>query len=299
MNRIILCRRILLRIALTTVLLVLASPAALARAPAVEAVREALQKPDAEAAVKLGERAIAALPRDADAWYYAGQAYGRMAIEVSMLRKASWASKTRDAFQKAVSLDPDHLGAREGLVQFYSMAPAIMGGGKDKATAEANAFATRNPAGGHYLRAMTLEGASAERELRTAVRLAPNESRYRGALVMLLDRSKRSTDALAAIEAGLARKPDDVRMLYMLGRHAALHGQRTDVGLAALDRLLAKPAGSLEDISVAGAHWRRGQLREKQGLTSEALVDYRRAVALAPRLADAKKDLARLAAQRK
>ncbi len=298
MNRIILCRRVLQRAALTTVLLVLALPA-LARAPAVEAVRIALQKPDAGAAVKLGERAIATLPRDAEAWYYAGQAYGRMAMEVSMLRKASWASKTRDAFQKAASLDPDHLGAREGLVQFYSMAPGIMGGGKDKATAEVNAFATRNPAGGHYLRAMTLEGAPAERELRAAVRLGPNESRYRVALVSMLDRGKRNAEALAVIDAGLARKPDDAGMLYMLGRHAAVHGQRTETGLAALDRLLSRPATSLEGVSVAGAHWRRGQLREKQGQTSEALLDYRRAVALAPNLADAKKDLARLAAQRK
>ncbi len=266
-----------------------------ARAPAVEAVRLALQQPGAEAAVALADRVVVARPQDADAWYYAGQAYGRMAIQASMLRKPGWASKTRDAFQKAVSLDPDHLDARQGLVQFYTMAPAVMGGGKDKAAAEITAYAARNAAGGHYLRAASLDGPAAEREWRAAVRLSPDDSRFRRGLVAYLDRGKRAPEALAEIDAGLARNPRDARLLYMLGRHAALHDERRDAGLAALDALLARPAALPDDVSQAGAHWRRGQLREQRGLTTEALADYRRAVALQPTFPDARKDLDRLA----
>ena len=267
---------------------------ALARDPVVEAVRLALQKADAAPAVAAGERAVAARPKDADAWFYAGQAFGKMAMQASLVRKAGWAGKTREAFQQAVTLDPDHLGARQGLVQFYTMAPAIMGGGKDKAAAEIASFAARNAAGGHYLRASGLEGAQAERELRAAVRLAPDETRYRAALATHLERGKRSAEALAAIDAGLARSPGDARLLYLLGRHAAVHGQRADEGLAALDRLLANTARLPDDVPAAGAHWRRGQLREKRGDASQALADYRRAAALAPGLKDVKQDIARL-----
>lgn len=275
-----------------------AAPAS-AREPAVEAVRVALQKPKAEAAVAAAERAVLAHPKSAEAWYYAGQAYGKMAIQASMLGKPGWASKTRDAFQKAAQFDPDHLGAREGLVQFYSMAPGFMGGGDDKAAAEIAAYAKRNPAGGHYLRGAAAKGDVAERELRAAVKLAPDEARYRRALISTLEKNKRVPEALAVLDAGLARSPDEPRLLYMLGRHAAMHGQRMDEGLAALDRVIARAASLPDDVPLAGAHWRRGQLREKRGQNAEALADYRRATALSPALDDAKKDASRLAATMK
>lgn len=261
---------------------------------AVEAVRRALQQPTADAAVAAADRAVAAHPGSANAWYMAGQAYGKMAMQASMLAKPKWATRTRDAFQKAARLDPDHVGAREGLVQFYTMAPGFMGGGKDKAAAEIASLAGRNPAAGHYLRGLTMDGAGAENELRSAVELAPDEARYRRALVGWLDGRKRTADALAVLDAGLARQPGDARLLYTLGRYAAEHGQRVDRGLVALDTVVARGAALPDDVSLGGAHWRRGQLRERKGLKAEALADYRKAVALAPGLDGAKKDAARL-----
>ncbi|SJZ75864.1 tetratricopeptide repeat protein [Novilysobacter spongiicola] len=267
--------------------------------PAIDAVKKALRTPDTEAAVAAGERAIAALPKSAEAWHRAGQAYGRMAIEVNMLRKASWATKARDAWQRAANLDPDHLGAREGLVQFYSMAPGFMGGGKDKAAAEIASYAGRNPAGGHYLRAFTLEGSAAIRELRSAVRLDPRQPLYSRGLAVMLDRNERPDEALAALEAGLKHSPKDARLLYLLGRHAAMHDVRTGEGEAALDRIITGSAEATEEVSLGGAHWRRGQLREKRGEHAAATADFRRAVALAPDLDDARRDLDRLLARRK
>lgn len=265
------------------------------RPPEVEAVRASLQQPKAAAAVSAAERAIAAHPRSAEAWYYAGQAYGKMAMEVSMIGKPKWASRTRDAFRKAAELDPDHLGAREGLVQFYRMAPSFMGGGSDKAAAEIESLAKRNPAAGHYLRGAAAKGEEAERELRAAVNLAPGDARFRRALVGWLDANKRSVEALSVLDAGLARSPGDPRLLYMLGRHAAAHGQRIAEGQAALDQVIARAAALPDDVPLAGAHWRRGQLHEKQGRRTEALDDYRRAVALLPGLDGAQKDIKRLA----
>jgi tetratricopeptide (TPR) repeat protein len=284
---------------LAVALAVAATAPAAAREPAVDAVRIALQTPKAEAAVAAAERAVAAHPKVAEAWYYAGQAYGKMAMQASMLGKPGWAGKTRDAFQKAAQLDPDHLGAREGLVQFYSIAPGFMGGGDDKAAAEIDAFAKRNPAGGHYLRGAMAKGEVAERELRAAVKLAPDDARYRRALISLLEKNKRTPEAIQLLDAGLVRSPDEPRLLYMLGRHAAVHGERVDEGLAALDRLIARASTLPDDVPLGGAHWRRGQLREKRGQKADALSDYRRAMAVSPGLDDAKKDASRLAAAMK
>lgn len=141
-----------------------------------------------------------------------------------------------------------------------------------------------------------MEGAAAERELRAAVRLAPDESRYRRSLAGWLERNKRLPEALSAVQAGLAHTPGDPHLLYALGRHTAVHGGDVEAGIAALAGVIAK-AGTLPDgVSLGGAHWRRGQLLEKHGQAREAMADYRRAAALEPALKDVAKDIARLTA---
>lgn len=280
---------------LLALLLALSGGAAWARAPEVQAVRDALRNAEAGTAVELGEKAVAARPGDADAWYHAGQAYGWMAMEASLLRKPGWAGKAHEAFRQAATLDPDHLGAREGLVQFYLVAPAVMGGGRGKAESEVAAYARRDPAGGHYLRAMLHKGGAAERELREAIRLDPANAKYRTALISRLIAGEADAGTLLAeIDAALAAAPDDARLLYQLGRFAAVHGQRAREGEAALERVLSGSAVAADEASIEGAYWRRGQLREKRGDLAGALADYRAAVRLDPDHAPFRKDLARL-----
>ena len=282
---------------LACALLAVVCTQAWARDPAVEAVRAALKQPKAEPAVAAGERAVAARPKDAEAWYYAGQAYGYMAMQAPMLRKPAWASRSREAFETAVRLDPDHLAARGGLVMFYNMAPGFMGGGKDKAAAEIAAFAKRNPAGAHYLRGSGLKGAAAEKELRAAVQLAPTDGMFRRALAGVLEQEKRIGESLAVIREGLVRAPADAYLLYALGRHTAVHGGDAEAGIAALSGVIGKGRALPDGVSLGGAHWRRGQLLEKLGKAGEAMADYRRAKSLAPEIDDIGKDIARLAAR--
>jgi tetratricopeptide (TPR) repeat protein len=281
---------------LACVLVAAACTPAWARDPTVETVRSALQQPGAEAAVAAGERAVAARPHDAEAWYYAGQAFGKMAMQAPMLRKPGWASRSREAFETAVRLDPDHLAARGGLVMFYNMAPGFMGGGQDKAAAEIAALAKRNPAGAHYLRASGLKGAAAEKELRAAVRLAPAEGMFRRALAGVLEQDERIDESLAVIREGLVRAPADAYLLYALGRHTAVHGGDPQAGIDALSGVIGKGRALPDGVSLGGAHWRRGQLLEKLGKSGEAMADYRRAKALTPQIEDIGKDIARLSA---
>ncbi len=73
-----------------------------------------------------------------------------------MMSKMSMAPKLRDAFEKTVQLDPNNLDARESLLQFYLQAPSVVGGGKDKAQAQAREIAKRDPARGHLAQAQHL-----------------------------------------------------------------------------------------------------------------------------------------------
>ena len=54
--------------------------------------------------------------------------------------------KVRTEFERAVELDPKNSEARADLAEFYIEAPSIVGGGKDKARAQAEALAGFDPA---------------------------------------------------------------------------------------------------------------------------------------------------------
>lgn len=67
--------------------------------------------------------------------YVLGSLSGMQAMNASVFRMPSLAGKSRDNLKRAVELDPQLYEARESLLQYYSMAPGIVGGGADKAQA--------------------------------------------------------------------------------------------------------------------------------------------------------------------
>ena len=248
-------------------------------------------------AVGKGEAWSAAEPREPLAWLWAGRAYARQALTSSILTKASWASKTRNAYEKAVALDAKLVDARFELMQYYVMAPGFMGGDVDKAREQARVIATLDPARGKLADATLAlsdkDETAAEADFRAALALAPGDTRVRNALSGYLAGHKRWTDVRALAEGIRAKEPDDPWALYQLGRTAALAGDGLESGLACLDRYLALPSIP-EDMTLGGAHWRRAQILEKLGRKPEALAAVRKAVELEPGLEDAKKDLKRL-----
>jgi tetratricopeptide (TPR) repeat protein len=86
-----------------------------------------------EEAVALGEACVAAHPRDAGCQEGLGNALGAKAVNAGIFSAMGYAGKIRDAFRKAVELDPARLSARFSLLQYYLVAPGIVGGGADKA----------------------------------------------------------------------------------------------------------------------------------------------------------------------
>ena len=62
----------------------------------------------------------------------------------SILWQFPLARKVRIHFEKAVKLDPDNVDARADLAEYYLKAPRILGGGKEKAEAQAHEISYRN-----------------------------------------------------------------------------------------------------------------------------------------------------------
>jgi tetratricopeptide (TPR) repeat protein len=73
-----------------------------------------------------------------------GRAYGYSAQRASILWQFPLARKVKIHFEKAVELDPDNIDARADLAEYYLKAPRILGGGKEKAEAQAHEISARN-----------------------------------------------------------------------------------------------------------------------------------------------------------
>jgi tetratricopeptide (TPR) repeat protein len=135
---------------------------------------------DYRKATEILERAIAQAPTTASLQLWLGRAYGRRAETSSFLSAPRHASKARQAFERAVQLDPRYVEAMNDLFEYYMQAPGFLGGGKDKAEALMKRIAALDKAEGYFAEARLLEDrkdyAAAEDRYRKAVAAAPENA---------------------------------------------------------------------------------------------------------------------------
>lgn len=251
-----------------------------------------------EKAAEQLEKAAALAPNRSDVQVWLGRAYGQAALRANVLRQAGLASKTRTAWEKAVALDANNLEARDLLIQYYLNAPGFMGGGVDKARAEAAEIKKRDTVRGHQAFATIAldqkDPATAERELKTAIhQTAPANPRPRLLLGMFYQDQQKWDAAFEALEALLKADPDNWDALYQVGRAGALSGKRLDRAEECLKRYFGHAPGP-EQAPLANAHFRLGQVYEKKGNKAQARAEYQTALKLDPDLKDAKEALAKL-----
>ncbi len=254
----------------------------------IAAGRAAVERRDLDKAASLFEKAIAANPNDAEAHYRLGTVYGAQAQrgDVGVLKQASLAKKIKAAFERAVALDPDHLSARQGLVDYYSIAPGFMGGSTEKALAHAAELKKRDALKGRhafariYAREKKLD--LARKEMVEAVREHPKNPRAHQAFGMfLLNSDKNYSSALHEFEMALKLDPAYMPAYLRIGHLAALTGSDFARGEAYIKKYLAyKPAE--DEPSLALAWYWLGMLYEKQGRKADAKQSFTNALKLAP-----------------
>jgi tetratricopeptide (TPR) repeat protein len=248
-------------------------------------------------AVEAGERATALAPNDAQAFLWLGNALGGRIGEVGMLSKMSMAPDLRDAFERAVKLDPALVQARTSLIEFYLQAPAAIGGGIDKARAQATAIAKYDRAQGFSSQARIAmhekNWPQAIRHLEAARAEKPGDPAIRTQLVVLYQEAKRWADAYAAIQRWIADEPRSNNAQYQLGRLAAASGQYLAEGEAALRKYLTMPRGK-DDPAPKNAQYRLGQVLAHAGRKDEARAAFQAALKLDPKMKEAKEAMAAL-----
>ncbi len=259
--------------------------------------RARVQARQAEKAIGSGEKATALGPKNAQAFYWLGNAYGSRIGEVGMLSKMTMAPKLRDAFEQAVKLDPTLLDARSALIEFYLQAPGAIGGGIDKARAQATAIAKYDRTKGLMAQARIAmhekKPAEALKAYETAYALKPNDPQLRLSLILFYQEAKRWKDAYAMAKQWTVDEPKQAKPWYQIGRIAAESGQYPVEGEAAL-RAYLKLGRDSGDPEPKHARYRLGQILAKAGRKDEARAELQVALKIDPKFKEAKAALVAL-----
>jgi tetratricopeptide (TPR) repeat protein len=188
------------------------------------------------------EKAVAALPSNAEYTLWLARAYGRRAETSSPFTAPGYASKAHHYFEKAVELDPKNLEGINDLFEYYLEAPGFLGGGFDKAQAMASRIAQLDPAEGFWAQAKLAEKrkeyGTAEMNLRRAAAAAPRQIGKLLDLARLLTRQGRYQEADSAMDAAEKIAPDSPRLLYAKADLYIKSGRHFDVARKLLERYL-------------------------------------------------------------
>lgn len=243
-------------------------------------------------AIEWFERAVKVEPNTALYHLWLGNALGEEAGNASKVRQPFLARRVKASFERAVQLDPTMVQARLGLVDFYSIAPGVMGGSMEKAREQAMAIVALNPMRGHLAlgrlaqRRKDLPGE--EKAYRDVIAAAPDSMFGYLSLGALLRRQSRWDDAFVVYEAYMTARPGDPIAGALWGITAGQSGRNMERGERELTRFLANPGNPVSPVTLSAAHFRLGQIYERTGRTELARTAYDEAVRLQPGNADAK-----------
>lgn len=91
------------------------------------------------------KKAVIAAPDNSEYVDWLGRAYGKRAETSNPLSAAVLAKKTKEAFERAVQLNSKNAEALSDLFDYYLQAPAVLGGGRDKAETVAEKMSAVDP----------------------------------------------------------------------------------------------------------------------------------------------------------
>jgi tetratricopeptide (TPR) repeat protein len=250
-----------------------------------------------EEAVRFGERAVAMRPQEASYHLWLAREYGRKAAQSNPLVAANLARRAKSEFERAVELDPTNVQARADLSRYYIEAPAIMGGGLDKAREQALEVEKFDPVTSQLIlaRAAAKEKrfADAEAHFQQAIRSASHPADCWMQLAEFYRNRGRFPEMERAVSAAaaLSDKPavtyfDAATQLYLGDRNFSDAAQYLQKYLASGELVESAPAFR--------AHYLLGQIYEKTGRRGDAALEYRASLSLASGFEPASRALGKL-----
>ena len=243
------------------------------------------------------EKAVALDPNNSRYHMWLGRIYGEKADGSNFFSAASLAGKVRTEFETAVRLDSNNVDARSDLGEFYLEAPGIVGGGRDKAEAQAQALSALDAAKADYLKGRIAEKkkdlVTAEKEYRAAIEASHGSALTWFNLALFFRHRERWDDMEDAIQHAVSAQVDRPEIIMESGEVLLRSGRNFPAAVQYLRRYLALNS-KVEEAPAFKAHYLLGTALEKQGDKQGAAQEYRAALSLARNFSRAQEALDRL-----
>lgn len=173
---------------------------------------------DHKRAVQTFEQLTQREPRSGLYMNWLGKAWGRRAESANVFQAPGFASRAREAFEKAVALDSTHKDSLEDLFQFYLEAPGMLGGGLEKAERLLPLIKKADPAGYYTALAQIAEKKrdyqAAESHLKQAAMAVPRAAGKMVDLARFLARRGRMKEAEVVFSEVAKVAPADRARLF-------------------------------------------------------------------------------------
>lgn len=247
-------------------------------------------------AISACERAVSLQPNSSEYHLWLGRTYGEKADSSSFLTAAGLAKKVRNEFERAVQLDPSNVPARVDLAEFYLEAPGIVGGGQDKARAQADLVAKLNPAKAHWIQGRLAEKnkdlPAAEREYRAAIDASRGGANAWLNLALFYRKTGRLDEMQEALKKAADAPLDQPEVLVDAASTLLRANRDLPFATQLVRRYLAST--TVEQAPPFKAHYILGTILEKQGDREGAAREYQSALMLAKDFGRAREALNRM-----
>lgn len=243
------------------------------------------------------EKAVELRPSNAEYHLWLGRASGFHAEHSSFIRAPFRARRVLKEFEAARDLAPDDLDVRFDLLEYYLNAPGVLGGGKDKAQAEAGVISKLDPKMGYNARATIYikdeNWTLARKELTQATIDYPNDADlWKDLADYLLDRGS-FEDALNCARKALTLDAGSKRSRLI----AAASEIRLQKDLNHAAKTLQELAGGTladEDPTFETVHYWLGEYYMATGDKADARQAFETALDFNPDYSKAKNGISRL-----
>jgi len=243
------------------------------------------------------QKAISLEPGNSRYHLWLGRIYGEKADRSGFWTAAGLAGKVRSEFEQAVQLNPNSVDARTDLAEFYLEAPGIVGGGRDKAQAQARTLAGLDPAKSHWVNGRLAEKRkdfkAAEDEYKAAIDATHGNANSWLNLAIFYRRMGRLDDMENAIQHAAAARIDGTGALVDAAE-LLIRSKRNGPESARLLREYLSSQSTVEQAPAFKAHYLLGTVLEQQGNKQGAAEEYRAALSLASEFSPAHEALDRV-----
>jgi tetratricopeptide (TPR) repeat protein len=243
------------------------------------------------------EKAVALAPDNSQFHLWLGRIYGEKADGSSYVTAAGLARRVRSEFETAVRLNPANVDARSDLAEFYLEAPGLIGGGRDKAEAQASSLATIDPVVAHGVKARIAEKRkdydAAEQELRLAIN-ASGGSASAWLNLGLFYKHRQQLDQMENALQHVRSAPLDRPDALVDAAEILIHTQRNLPEATQLLRAYLASNAKVEQAPAFKAHFLLGTANEELGRKKDAATEYKTALSMAKEFRPAQQALQRV-----